>query len=103
MTGISVALEALRADAVRWADAADAVDDPRAAIGDLVLSGVEMSAVADEQGLDLTYDHARTALEDVLSQAVRHFRDLSRSLDAAADTYQREDDRHMHLMNRLNP
>ncbi|MEO6084341.1 MAG: hypothetical protein ABIQ18_14675 [Umezawaea sp.] len=103
MTGLSVALEALRADAAKWMAAADAVDKPRAAIGDLDLTGVEMSKVADEQGLDLTYNHARTALEDMLSQAVQRFRDLGSSLDAAADTYQREDDQNMHIMDRLNP
>ncbi|WNV82076.1 hypothetical protein [Umezawaea sp. Da 62-37] len=99
MTGISVALEALRADAGTWVEAAEAVDRPRTAVAGLRLSGVEMSRTADELGLDLTYDKARAAVEDMLGQAARRFRELGASLIAAADTYQREDELGMHTMN----
>ncbi|PRY46466.1 hypothetical protein [Umezawaea tangerina] len=101
MTGISVALDALRSDAAKWVRAADAVDEPRAAVADLVLSGTQMSRTADELGLDLTYGQARAAVETMLDQAANRFRDLAASLVAAADTYQREDDLGMHAMKKI--
>lgn len=102
MTDVSVALEAMRSDAAVWAAAADEVAAPYSVIGGLGLSDVEMSYWASSRGLDRTYNDARTALEDMLRQATEAFRSLGESLVNAADTYQREDDAHMHAMNKIN-
>lgn len=102
MTDVSVALEAMRSDATVWATASDEVDAPHSAIGGLTLTGADVSMWAVDRGLDRTYNNACTALEAMLRQAAESFRSLSDSLNSAADTYQREDEAHMHAMNKIN-
>jgi hypothetical protein len=102
MTDISVALEAMRSDATAWASAADRVDGPRSALGGLALSGAEVSMWAVDRGLDRTYNDAREALEDMLTQAAQAFRSLSESLDSAANTYEAEEEANRHAMDDIH-
>ncbi|WP_309115773.1 type VII secretion target [Saccharothrix sp.] len=101
MTDLSVALEAMRSDANTWATAADRLDAPSAAITGLTLTGADLSRWAVDSGLDRTYEQARTALEDVVAQAGRAFHDLSTTLRAAADTYEREEEANLHALNKI--
>jgi len=98
MTDIDVALQALRSDAQLWSTAAGNVDEPKATIGSLALSGAEMSMYAVDLGLDRTYNNARTQMIDMLGQGQQNFTNLSRALNAAADTYQREEEANLHLI-----
>lgn len=101
MTDVVVALEAMRADAKLWETASDNLKAPRSAIGGLVVTGDEFSMWAEERGIDRTYEDARTALEDMLGQAMTAFASMGASLRAAADTYEREEDANMHAMNKI--
>jgi|GEM_PF-3832492 len=98
MTAFDVATQALRADAQIWSTACADLDAPISAIGGLALSGAEMSRYAVDAGLDRTYNDARTRLMDMLSRARQNFTNLSQALDAAADTYQREEQANLHLI-----
>ena len=98
MTDIDVALQALRSDAQLWSTAADNVEAPKAAIGGLALSGAEMSMYAVDLGLDRTYNDARARMIDMLGQGQQNFRNLSQALIAAADTYQREEEANLHMI-----
>jgi hypothetical protein len=102
MTDISVALEAMRSDATAWATAADNLDGPRSALGGLALTGADVSMWAVDRGLDRTYNDARDALEDMLTQATQAFRTLSESLHAAANTYEAEEEANRHAMNSIH-
>jgi hypothetical protein len=102
MTDVRVALEAMRSDATAWATAADNLDGPRATIGGLVLTGADVSLWAVDRGLDQTYNDARLALEDMLTQATQAFRSLSETLDAAANTYEAEEEANTHAMNSIH-
>ncbi|MGW4113159.1 hypothetical protein ACWEFJ_20000 [Actinosynnema sp. NPDC004786] len=102
MTDVSVALEAMRSDATAWATAADNLDSPRSTISDLVLTGADVSMWAVDRGLDRTYNDARLALEDMLTQATEAFRRLGEALDAAANTYEAEEEANMHAMNSIH-
>ncbi|MDQ2588682.1 hypothetical protein [Saccharothrix yanglingensis] len=102
MTDISVALDAMRSDAAAWSAAAERLDGPRSAIGDLALTGADVSMWAVDRGLDRTYDDARATLEDMLAQATRAFRGLSESLHAAANTYEAEEEANRHAMNSIH-
>ncbi|GAA3458854.1 hypothetical protein ACFFSW_34480 [Saccharothrix longispora] len=102
MTDISVALEAMRADAALWTAAADNLDGPRSAIGGLVIADTEMSQWAADRGMHHTYEDARVALEDVLAKAVEAFRGLGESLHAAANTYESEEEANRLAMDRLH-
>jgi hypothetical protein len=95
---LQVALEAMRSDATVWATASDNLDGPRSTISGLVLTGADVSMWAVDLGLDRTYNDARLALEDMLTQATEAFRSLSETLNAAADTYEAEEEANMHLM-----
>lgn len=98
MTDIDVALQALRSDAELWSTAASSLDEPKAAVGGLALSGAEMSMYAVDLGLDRTYNDARTRMIDMLGQGQENFTNLSQALRAAADTYQREEEANRHLI-----
>jgi hypothetical protein len=102
MTDVSVALEAMRSDATAWATAADNLDGPRSAISGLVLTGADVSLWAVDRGLDRTYNDARLALEDMLTQATQAFRSLSETLHAAANTYEAEEEANRHAMNSIH-
>ncbi|SES11584.1 hypothetical protein [Lentzea albida] len=95
------ALEALHADAGLWLTAADNVQAPQRALGELTLTGHDVSMWAVDRGLDRTYENGRVVLEDLLRQAVTAFNGLGDSLLAAADTYAREEAANLHEMNRL--
>ncbi|MEJ2859010.1 MULTISPECIES: type VII secretion target [unclassified Saccharothrix] len=101
MTDLSVALDAMRSDATAWETAADRLDAPSAAIGGLALTGADLSLWAVDRGLDRTYEEARTALDDMLGQAARAFRDLGAALRSAADTYEREEEANLHTLNKI--
>ena len=101
MTDVSVALEAMRSDATVWATAAERLDSPRSAVAGLTLTGADVSMWAVDRGLDRTYEQARAALDDMLSQASRAFHDLSAALRAAADTYEREEEANLHAMKKI--
>jgi hypothetical protein len=101
MSDITVALEAMRADANLWSTAADTVESPQRAIGGLTLTGADFSVWAVDRNLDQTYENGRVVLEALLSKAIEAFHGLGESLRAAADTYQREDEANMHAMNRI--
>ena len=102
MTDISVALEAMRSDAALWTAAADDLDRPRAAFGDLVITDAEMSEWAADRGLDRVYNDVRLALEDMLTQAIEAFRGLGESLHAVANTYESEEEANRLGMDRIN-
>ncbi|HEX7302726.1 type VII secretion target [Lentzea sp.] len=101
MSDVEVSLEAMRADAALWSAAADAVQGPRRAIGELTVSGAAMSMWAVDHGFDRAYENARTVLEDLLRQATAAFHGLGDGLRAAADTYEREEAANLHEMTRL--
>ncbi|GAA3653025.1 hypothetical protein GCM10022267_44170 [Lentzea roselyniae] len=101
MSDLTVALEAMRADAGLWSAAADGVQGPQSAISGLTLTGHDVSMWAVDRGLDRTYENGRVVLEDLLRQAMTAFNGLGDSLRAAADTYEREEDANLHEMNRL--
>lgn len=101
MTDLNVALDAMRADAAVWETATANIDGPRSAVNGLGLTARDLSMWAVDRGLDRTYEDARTALEDMLSQAMASFRSISESLRAAADTYEREEEANMHAMNKI--
>ncbi|MFD1146338.1 hypothetical protein [Saccharothrix hoggarensis] len=102
MTDVSVALDAMRSDAIAWATAADNLDGPREALGGLALTGADVSMWAVDKGLDRTYNDAREALEDLLVQATQAFRGLGESLHAAANTYEAEEEANRHAMNSIH-
>lgn len=102
MTDISVALEAMRSDAVVWSTAAGDLDGPRSALGGLALTGADVSLWAADRGVDRTYNDAREALEDMLTQATQAFRGLSETLHAAANTYEAEEEANRHAMNSIH-
>jgi hypothetical protein len=99
---LRVALEAMRSDATVWATASDNLDGPRSTIGGLVLTSADVSFWAVDHGLDRTYNDARLALEDMLNQATQAFRSLSETLNAAANTYEAEEEANMHAMNNIH-
>ncbi|MCC8249685.1 hypothetical protein [Saccharothrix luteola] len=99
---LQVALEAMRSDATVWATASDNLDGPRSTIGGLVLTGADVSLWAVDRGLDRTYNDARLALEDMLTQATQAFRSLSETLNAAANTYEAEEEANLHAMNSIH-
>ncbi|ROP37494.1 hypothetical protein [Saccharothrix texasensis] len=102
MTDISVALEAMRADAALWTAASENLEAPRSAIGGLAITDAEMSEWAADRGLDRIYNDARLALEDILAQAVEAFRGLGESLHAAANTYESEEEANRLAMDRIH-
>lgn len=95
MTDIKVAIEALRADAKIWDQAADDLADPTSAVGPLVLNGGnDVTGMGARMGIHTTYENARTQTEDLLGQAADYFHELARTLlDVAADYEMREQDR----------
>lgn len=93
---ISAALAALRSDATVWEHAADSLNAPRSAAGDLHLTPADVSVFAADQGLDHTYDDACTKLQQVLAQASENFLNIAHALRESADTYQREDEQGLH-------
>lgn len=98
MTDIDVALQALRSDAQLWSTAASELEAPKGAVGGLALGGAEMSMYAVDLGLDQTYNNARARIIDLLGQGQQNFNNLSQALTAAADTYQREEEANLHLI-----
>ncbi|WHT17787.1 hypothetical protein N8J89_32405 [Crossiella sp. CA-258035] len=98
MTDLSAAYEALRADAVRWDEAADALEQPRRALDGLHLGPPELSKWAVKAGLDQTYLQARTTMDDMIGKAMETFRLISQTLWQAADTYEREEEASLHTL-----
>lgn len=88
---INAALDAMRADAAVWNTAAADLKGPINSIAGLKLTGGEMSFFATEKGLDVTYDDARAALEDMLGKAADYFQKISSNLESAAQQYERDD------------
>ncbi|WP_121005398.1 hypothetical protein [Saccharothrix australiensis] len=101
MSDITTELRAMHEDASLWSQAAEKVEAPRRAIGDLHLTGADLSMWAVDRNLDRTYENGRVVLEDLLGRAVEAFTGLGDSLRAAAETYQREEEANMHEMNRI--
>jgi len=100
MTDIDVALQALRSDAGTWHSAGDQLSGPISAIGGLTLTGADVSMWAVDRGLDATYEQARHAMARQLTQAAENFHKIGQTLGAAADTYEREEQANVHMLNR---
>lgn len=101
MTDVSVALEALRSDAVVWDKAADSLNGPRSAVEPLGLTPVDVMCYAARRGLDRQYNDTRAKLQDLMGQAADNFRNVAAAtLRKAADTYERDEEQRQHHLKR---
>ena len=96
MSDIDVALDALRSDAKVWDTASQGVSKPGSTVGELTLTGADVSMWAVDAGVDKTYDEARSAVQNLLTQAGENFHNIASALLSAADTYQREEEANQH-------
>ncbi|WP_433783320.1 hypothetical protein ACQPX6_25120 [Actinomycetospora sp. CA-101289] len=91
--GVTVELLALRADASVWQGASEELGERRAAVESTAIDPATFSMWAVDAGLDRVYEEVRVQVAHVLGQGAGAFRSIGGSLDAAADTYGREDAR----------
>ena len=96
MSDIEVALAAMRADATLWDTAAGDMQGPTSAAGEVTVTAADVSMWAADRGLDVTYESARSQVQELLEQGAKNFRAIAKTLRASADTYQREDEAGMH-------
>lgn len=99
MTGIDVALAALRTDAGTWRDVATRLDGPRTTVAGLGLTAGEFSPASDLTDIDRTYEEVRAAFARLLTQAAAGADAIAAALSAAADTYEHEDRSNAATMN----
>lgn len=94
--GINVALEAMRSDAKKWETAAHDLSEPLSALGSLHVEVADVSIFAQWAGLDVSFNEATSALEDVIKKASEYFAKVGSDLNQAAQEYQSDDEKGMH-------
>jgi hypothetical protein len=98
---IYAALDVLRADARRWADAAGtmaaAAADARAA----VLPVATFSFAGEKAGVAASYEKLRDRVTGLIEQGARNFDDVSAALHASAAAYEADEAAHVHRMRHI--
>ena len=92
MSDLTVALDAMRADAVVWDGAGSILGAPARVIDSLGLTAQDVSMFGVDAGVDKAYGTAQTALVDMLNQGMQNFHNLANTLRQAATTYEQHED-----------
>ena len=89
--GVTAALEAMRADAKTWEDAASDLTQPKETVAGLTVEPAQVGMHAVDAGLDKTYEEARAAIEAMIKKAENYFNKLSTDLTDSANQYESDD------------
>lgn len=97
---VRVACDALRSDANKWAQAAEALRTAARSADGLVLGLDKLGMHAQLTGLTSAYDRLRQKITRLLEGGGTGLDELATTLRQAADTYQREDELGAHRIAR---
>jgi hypothetical protein len=87
-----VEIRALRSDATLWDGAAEDLSQLAGAMKSFTLSGEDdLTLLGKQQGLDVSYENARSTMEKRIGEAARYFVDIADALIAVATTYEQMD------------
>jgi hypothetical protein len=95
---IVAALDVLRADARRWADAADTMGTAATHAGAAVLPVATFSFAGEKAGVAVSYEKLRDRVTGLIEQGARNFDDTSAALYASAAAYEADEAAHVHRM-----
>lgn len=96
-----VALEALRNDATQWEGCADDLATAKSTADGLDLEALHFSYIADKCGVTQLYKEFQDKMVRLLGEGETMCRGVSDSLEAAAQTYQQEEEAGIHRMNNV--
>ncbi|GIM97537.1 hypothetical protein Ato02nite_093300 [Paractinoplanes toevensis] len=95
---VMAAIDALRKDASTWDAGAAELRDAAGAAGQLQLSAMHFSYLADQLGLTETYQQLQHRLYRLLNEGADNLTELAGALRAAADGYEQDEANAVHRM-----
>ena len=95
---VKAAIGALRKDASTWDEGAAELRDAAGAAGQLQLSALHFSYLADQLGLTETYQQLQIRLYRLLNEGADNLNELAAALRAAADGYEQDEANTVHRM-----
>ena len=88
---LKVAIEALRHDAKKWKELADAMAKAKGEIAGLTVSEFAFGYLAGKSGITTMYETERAAMESWADQAIKKFNERCDELNKAADAYEKNE------------
>ncbi|WP_018347485.1 hypothetical protein [Longispora albida] len=96
---IKVAIEALRADAATWKDAATTLRGAKQAASDLFLDTFEMSSLSDLCGLTDAYQDLQRKMVALLNDGAANLDNIAAALTTSATAYENDENNNVHALN----
>jgi hypothetical protein len=95
---VAAAIEALRADALVWHEAATSLRVSGGATASLALTGAQLSYAAERTGLTAVYDELQHKLTHLCAEAAANFDAVGGALEQAAAGYEHDERAAVHRL-----